>query len=74
MTGTVTHNWNSRTQLKAWLMGRDRKRWPSRCRLGCRHSAPLGPVVVVPPVPTPAEPWPDGSRPVSERQGGTRRR
>lgn len=59
----MTYNWKRRTQLKAWLIGLERKRWPSRWRLGCRHSAPFGPAVV-----EAAAPSPDGSRPVSERE------
>lgn len=43
-------------------MGLERKRWPSRWRLGCRHSALFGPAVVAT-----VAPVPDGSRPVSER-------
>lgn len=58
----MTYNWNRSTQLKAWLMGLERKRWPSRWRLGCRHSVLFGPPVVAA-----AAPVPDGKRPVSER-------
>lgn len=35
----VTYNWKRRMQLKAWLMGRERKSRPSRWRFGCRPSA-----------------------------------
>lgn len=63
----VTYNWKRSTQLKAWLMGLERKRWPSRWRLGCRHSALLGPALVVVVAVAPVA---DGSRPVSERHDG----